>query len=376
MSVTLTTKPGTEVRSIISEQQQTGAVFIEHAGWQTPAHFGDAATEYRSARRNASLFDLSARGKIELAGPDALKFLHNLCTQEVKNLPVGAGCEAFLTNAKARVIAPILVGHFHHLDQDRLLLDGEPGLATKILQHLNRHLISEQVELADRTREFALVHLCGPNAQIILEKVGGGTLPDLPMLHHVTRSVGNVLCHVRRHQPLALPGYDLFCDSLNGAEVWRTLIAGGASPAGSEVYEILRVEAGTPVFGQDIDEDRFAVEVGRSEQAICFTKGCFLGQEPIVMARDRGHVNRLLVGIKISKGGSVANGTRLFRDESEVGQVTSSVFSPQLQQTIALAYVRRGSWEPGTVLQMEPLSEGRQGVVAKLPLADLVLDAK
>ena len=94
------------------------------------------------------------------------------------------------------------------------------------------------------------------------------------------------------------------------------------------------------------------------------------------MARDRGHVNRLLVGIKISKGGSVANGTRLFRDESEVGQVTSSVFSPQLQQTIALAYVRRGSWEPGTVLQMEPLSEGRQGVVAKLPLADPVLDAK
>src|SRR5207249_7728705 len=95
-----------------------------------------------------------------------------------------------------------------------------------------------------------------------------------------------------------------------------------------------------------MDETTFAPEVGRIQQAICYTKGCFLGQEPIVMARDRGHVNRALLGLKLS-GGPAPAGTKLFREGKEVGQVTSSVVSPRLGP-IALAYLRRGNWEPGT----------------------------
>ena len=97
---------------------------------------------------------------------------------------------------------------------------------------------------------------------------------------------------------------------------------------------------------------RFVVEVGRVAQAICYTKGCYLGQEPIVMARDRGQVQRTLLGLKVSGDGPVPRGSKLVRDGKDVGVTASSVVSPALGQPIALAYLRRGSQEPGTVVEV------------------------
>jgi folate-binding protein YgfZ len=168
---------------------------------------------------------------------------------------------------------------------------------------------------------------------------------------------------------LGLPGYDLVCLKPRAAEVHRQLTVAGATPAGTDAYEILRVEAGTPAFGVDIDENRFVVEVGRAG-AISFTKGCYLGQEPIVMARDRaGHVNRSFRGLRLRDGQTLTAGTRLFAPEGkEAGVVTSSAVSPRLG-TIALGYVRRGHEQPGTVLEAESAGSGRTAVVAELPFS-------
>src|SRR5207302_10856103 len=126
-------------------------------------------------------------------------------------------------------------------------------------------------------------------------------------------------------------------------------VRAGAGPAGLDTHHILRVEAGTPLYGADVDENTFAPEVGRTREAICYTKGCYLGQEPVVMARDRGQVNRTLLGLKLP-GGAVPPGSPLYRDGKEVGRVTSSARSPRLGTAIALAYVRRGHQEPGTAV--------------------------
>src|SRR5208337_3459920 len=160
----------------------------------------------------------------------------------------------------------------------------------------------------------------------------GADLPDLP-LHH--RTIGD--CFLRRHDPLGVPGYDVLCLASQAPSLWQRLTATGAKPAGMEAYEILRVEAGTPRTGAEIDEDRFVVELGRT-RAICYTKGCYLGQEPIVMARDRGQVNRTLLGLKIAGSEPLARGVSVLKDTTAVGQVTSSVVSPRLGSAIALAY--------------------------------------
>lgn len=327
-----------------------------------PKEFGDPQAEYRAAREHAALFDLSDRGKIELAGKEALLFLNNLCTNDVKNLALGMACEAFLCTAKAKVVAHIFVSHY---SRDVLLLDFEPGQTEKVFNHLNHYLISEQVEITDRGSELAVIHLCGPKAHAVLEKVWEKPLGDLPPLHLCLESY--IL--IRRNDPLGLPGYDLFYPPEKGTEVWEMLIStGGAEPAGSDAWEMLRIEAGTPVYGKDIDENRSVMEVGRTTQAICYTKGCFLGQEPIVMARDRGHVNRTLVGIKIAGGGAAASGTPLFRGGAEVGQVTSSVVSFRFGP-IALAYLKRGHQEPGISVELDPANDGRSSSVCALPFS-------
>ena len=346
-----------------------GAVFSDSAGWDIPARYGEVRAEYEAARRGAALFDLSLRGKVEVAGGDAGIFLHNLTTNDVKGLPVGAGCEAFLTTPTAKVIDHLFI--YHVLlsgDRDAYFLDLEPGHSERLIQHLDRYVISEQVEFADRTREFAHLHLAGPQAKAVLEKALLDDVPDLEPLQHMVRTFGSSShSHIRRHDPLALPGYDIVCLRTFAANVWGLLTRAGARPAGLEAYELLRVEAGTPVYGADIDENRFVVEVGRTAQAICYTKGCYLGQEPIVMARDRGQVQRTLLGLKLAGEGTVPHGSKLFREGKEVGVTTSSVVSPALGQPVALAYVRRGSQEPGTVLEVEAGGQHRSAEVMPLP---------
>ena len=292
----------------------------------------------------AALFDLSDHGKIELAGPDARIFLHNLCTQDVKDLPVGSCCEAFLTTTKARVVAHVWITH---RETNVLWLDMVAGQSAKVLQHLNHFLISENVELNDRTEEFGMLRLVGPKAGELLAQLA--------------------ITPTRRHRLLALDGYDLFLPTAEIDAQRQRLIDAGATLGSSQTYQTLRVEAGLPEFGIDIDENRLAMEVNRTAEAICYTKGCFLGQETIVMARDRGQVNRLLRGVKVADGVPLAAGTKLFRNGEEVGQVTSSVLSPRLGHVVALAYLRRGSSDAGTEVVIEPTTDGRTGIVSTLP---------
>jgi tRNA-modifying protein YgfZ len=348
-------------------EARDGAVFAEEAGWSIPAHFGDAAAEYAAARSGCVLFDQSHRGKVELTGAEAAPFLHNLSTNDVSDLALGAGCEAFLTTNKAKVVSHLYVFHVRlHDGRDALWLDVPPGQSEAVLKHLDHFLISEQVEFADRTREFAQMHLAGPQAKAVLERALLDDVPELEDLQHMVRTFGaSDTAHVRRHDVLGVPGYDVVVLKARAENVRGLLTRAGARPAGRDAWEALRVEAGTPAFGTDIDDTTFAPEVGRTRQAISYRKGCYLGQEPIVMARDRGQVNRTLLGVKLP-GGPVPHNAPLFRDGKEVGRVTSSVVSPRLGP-IGLAYVRRGSQEPGTVLEVEADGGRRAAEVAALP---------
>ncbi len=325
---------------------------------------GDLASQYRQTRETASLFDCSAHGKLEVAGPDAPSFLHNLSTNEINKLPLGGGCEAYFCDARAKTLAHALIYHvLIEGGKHAFWLDVTPGYAEKLLKHLDRHLIAEQVELVDRTGQFAQMHLAGPKSRDVLEQALGDSIPDLGEFQHMERTFGvNATCHIRRHDPLGERGYDVVCLNDRAEGVGKMLIAAGAKPGGPQAFEVLRVEAVTPIYGVDIDENRFVMEVARALRAVSYTKGCFLGQEPIVMARDRaGHVNRAFLPLRIVEGGPIAGGTRLLRDGQEVGVITSSVMSVKLGAGLALGYVRRGHQEPGTRLEADT-SEGKRAV--------------
>lgn len=346
-----------------------GAVYSDDAGWSMPSHYGDVYAECDAALRQAALFDVSHRGKLQVSGKDAPSFLHNLCTNDILTMPLGAGCEAFFCNAKAKVIGHVLIYHILIGPQTHAFwIDTPPGDNERLLSHLNRYLIAEEVELSDRTAEFCQVHLAGPRAKEVLQRALADTVPDLEPLMHMERTFGlNVTAHIRRHDPLGVPGYDIVCRTQLASGLWRMLTEAGARPAGLEAYDMLRVEAGTPIYARDITEERFAFDVGRTEQAICYTKGCYLGQEPIVMARDRaGHAPRRLMGLRLDE--AVPPGSKVTHQGQEIGYVTSCTRSPRLGGWAALAYLRHGHQQPGTTVEVATPQGPRPAVVQPLPM--------
>lgn len=244
-------------------------------------------------------FDVPNRGSIEVTGTEAAVFLHNLATNDIKSLGANQECETFFCTATAKVIAHGWVRRMPpEGKRDTFWLEVDPGCADKLYQHLDRHLISEDVTLTNRT----------------------GTMGP------ATDAVGD-----------------------------------------AETLDILRVEAGMPLYGKDMDETTFVAEVGRTREAISYSKGCYLGQEPIVMARDRGVVQRTLLGLKLDE--VVPSGSLLYRDGKEVGRTASCVRSPRFGP-IALAYLKRGSQKPGTVVEVEINGQRRPATVAALPFSE------
>jgi folate-binding protein YgfZ len=354
---------------------RAGAAFGEEAGWTMPLHYGDPDAEYRAAREGAALFDLSHRGKVELTGPEAAAFLHNLLTNDIKGLPYSHGCESCLCNAQARVLAYALVYRLKVFDDsayltshDAFWLDLDPGLGEKAARHLDRHLISERAEIADRTAAFSHLHLAGPQAAALAEQDG---IKGLAARELMQNGWGADTVQIRRNDRLGVPGFDVVCPAGKAEWYWNHWLGRGARPAGLRAEDTLRVEAGTPVYGRDVTEANLAPEVGRTPQAISYAKGCYLGQEPIVRLRDLGHVNRVLTGLRVEASEPVPAGAKLTRDGKEAGQVTSSVRSPALGTVIALAYVRRGSAEPGTALEVETSSGRARASAVSLPFSGL-----
>lgn len=311
-------------------------------------------SDYDAAITFAALFDTSAAAKLVLTGLDAPMFLNNLCTNDIANLPLGGGCEAYFCDPRAKVQFQAWIYHVRLGDgQHAMWVETTPGRNEELAKYLDRYLISEQVEIADRTAEFAQMHLAGPQAKSILEKALADMLPELPEFAHMERTFGaSATCSIRRRKPLGLPGFDLVCLSDRADGVRQMLLAAGATPGTPGTYETLRIEAGTPLFGPDIDSNRFVMEVGNAARAVSYTKGCFLGQEPIVMARDRaGHVNRAFMGLKVLEGGPLPPGSKIIHDGQEVGVVTSSCQSPRLGMPVALGYLRWKHQEPGTRME-------------------------
>jgi tRNA-modifying protein YgfZ len=301
----------------------------------------------------AILFDTSSAGKLRLTGPDAPAFLSNLSTNDIKAVPLGGGCETYFCDHRAKALFQAWVYHILLPNTDHALwLETTPGRNELLFKHLDRYLISEQVEIEDVTAAFAQFHLPGMNAKAVLEKLTG-PVPELAEFQHLERTIAGVNCSIRRRDPLGTLGYDIVCEAGSADRVREALDTVGVWGSPQD-YERLRINAGTPLHGPDIDENRFVMEVGNVARAVSYTKGCYLGQEPIVMSRDRaGHAPRAFVKLTLAGDAPPAVGTKILAGEEEAGAVTSSARATRTDGSVALGYVRWKHREPGTVLSVD-----------------------
>lgn len=334
----------TQVSPLHQMHLNAGALLTENYGWLLPASFGNVAGEYATLRTAAGLIDLSHRSKVVLRGKDRASFLHNFCTNDILKTPSGSGCEAFLTNHQAKILAWLQI----NVAAEEISLHAEPNLASKLIAYLGRYLITEEVEFSDRTTHEALLLVTGPAVTARLPMLAGWQPRQ-----HQRLTIENLAVQAACTAIYGQPSYFLSVGSEDAAKLWEYLRTQEFQPVGLEAYEILRLEAGVPAYGQDIDETNLPQEMDRTEQAISFTKGCYVGQETIARIRAFGHVNRLfrklVLGVKVAES---LVGAKLHRQGQEVGQVTSASFSPHRGTTLALGYLRRGHQEPGIEVEV------------------------
>jgi len=329
--------------------QSNGARFVEQDGWLLPAHFANSAAEYAAVRSAAGLIDLSYRGLLQVTGPDRLSFLQGMLSNDLRVLEPFAGQYATLLSQQGKVIADVRV----LCAMNSFYLDFLETLKEKIVAHLNRYLVADEVEIADRSNEYATLSIQGPQSEALLRQLLGQVeLPAHSLQHAMVNLDATAICIVHASHT-GETGFDLIVPIPNLPNVAQKLTESGkqfsAAWVGEEAQNILRVEAGIARYGVDFTEDNLLLEVGL-DHAVSFSKGCYLGQEVVERIRSRGHVNKKLVGLSLEGQESAHPGDAIVSADKPVGTITSSVHSPALDRPIALGYVHRDYWNLDTRL--------------------------
>jgi folate-binding protein YgfZ len=251
---------------------------------------------------------------------------------------------------------------------DGFLFDTEAATTERVFKTLERFTLAGDFKVADETGETALLSVQGARAARVIATALGGEAMTVERGRINTISWKENPVSVIRATMTGEDGFDIFVGSQSASSLFEALIEAGARAVGFEALETLRVEAGLPAHGRDMDETNVVLETGLDE-AVSYTKGCYVGQEIIARIHWRGHVAKRLAGLRLEDGRQIQREAKVrSTDGKEIGRLTSVVFSPRLQATIALAYLKYDYLSPGTqVLVGAGEVEERAATVVMLP---------
>ncbi|MFT3863120.1 MAG: folate-binding protein [Solirubrobacterales bacterium] len=300
--------------------------------------------QYRQLREECGVLVRDGRAVIAVTGPDGAEYLQGQLTNDVEALGVGEGQYAALLDRKGHLQTDLRV---LRVAEEEIQLDFELPARAQALKHLTMYSIGRDVAVADVGEERALISLIGPRAAEI-----AGTPPLPEFANERVEIAGNAATAVG-----GLHGIDLFCAAADRERLLAALLEAGAVEVSPEAVEIARVEAGVPRFGAEMDAGTMPAEAAIVEDAVSFTKGCYIGQETVARLHYKGRPNRHLRGLRLS--GAATPGAALRLGDKEVGTLGGAVVSPALGP-IGLAIVRREA-EPGATLAV-----GEDGVTAEV----------
>ena len=335
--------------------RRLGAEMAELEGFTLPLRYGSLEEEHRALREGCGIADLSWRGRLEIVGADRHRFLHNYVTCDVKGLAPGSGAYGFFTSSQGRILSDaVVLAH-----TDRLWVEVGPGQEEPIGEHLRKFILADRVDV--RTLDDMLpLAVLGPQAEAVL----GADLSSLGegAWRHARVSIHGTEVALQRRGLMGVPAYTLWVSASVAAPLIERLIGEGARPVGFEALEILRAEAGIPRFGRDFGPDNFPQETG-IEEAVSYSKGCYLGQEVVARIHYRGGVQHSLKGLVFE--GSAPVGATLLHEGREAGKATTVVRSLALGRTVGLGILHRRAAEAGTRVEADG---GGAATVQDLPL--------
>jgi folate-binding protein YgfZ len=331
--------------------RKAGAKLGTWFGCNLPDDFGDWTAEYWFARKTVALIDKNYRAYLSFTGPDRVRYLNAILTNNIKDLKASHGVVSLLLNPQGHILAEIETYNV----ADSLFCVSCGSIRERLIETLDKFIIMDDVTLADETQWYATLGLEGPAAAQLVSQLTGIDLHGLESLERREAHVDSIPCVVVRRSHGKTFDAELLVERQQVELLWALLLgktrAAGGGPMGYSALSALRLEQGVPWFGYDFGEKQIPHEAGLQDSHISYTKGCYTGQEIVERVRSRGQVNRRRVGLDFTGTVAPTAGDALTSDGKEVGYVTRAAFSPSRSHPIGMGYVRKDSQAPGSELE-------------------------
>jgi folate-binding protein YgfZ len=320
-------------------------------GCALPDYFSDAAAEYRSARDTVALIDKNYRAYLSLTGPDRVRYLNAILTNNIKDLAANHGIVSLLLNPQGHILAEIETYAF----ADRLLCVSYAMIRERLVEWLEKYIIMDNVTLIDETPRYGTLALEGPKAAALVKEVSGADITKFEELSSRSGKAGSIPCFIVKRSPGGVAGAEFLAESEKLPELWEVLLDAvrwhDGGPMGYAALSATRLAQGLPWFGYDFGEKQIPHEAGLQDSHISYTKGCYTGQEIVERVRSRGQVNRQRVQLAFSGDAVPEAETVLTLDGKEVGHVTRAAKIWDPTRIIGMGYVRKEANAAGSAME-------------------------
>lgn len=353
-----------------NHHQALGAIFDTIGEWEIPAHYGDPIGEHLAVRSGLGIADLSLRGKVQVTGEDRIVWLQSIISNDVLPLQSGQGLYSTLMTHKGKML-----GYFRvYVLKDSVMIEDVGEIGSFTFQTFRKFLLyGTKAKMNNCLETWGIFLISGRAAGSLIQDTFGLDVTNLPSLSSILHSIGDHEVLIVKTEETGELDFEILAPVGALPAVWEQLWAVGKSKGlhafGSTARESLRVEAGIPKAGPDLNESIVPPEANLERKAFSLTKGCYPGQEVVARMDTYGSVKRRLIGllIDVPNGLVPSEGTKIYSGDRELGWISSAVRSPTLQKTIALAFPLRDFTEPGTEVTVDIEGQRHRAVVQSLP---------
>ena len=344
-----------------------GAKMVEFAGWLMPVQYSGILDEHRAVRARAGLFDLSHMGELFVEGEEAGSGLAYALLTDPRALAVGRAQYSMICAPDGGIIDDLIV---YRLGPERFLIVANASNAAAVSDALAERLAGCRAVLDDRSLATALVAIQGPLAAAVLAPLTDVALDGLRYYAIAEGHVAGAAALVARTGYTGEDGFEVIVDIAHAGVVWDALLEAGSPvgvvPVGLGARDTLRLEAGMPLYGNELGRDGTPYEAGLGRVVKLTKEGDFVGRAALERAQAEGP-RKKLVGLVVRGRGIARHGYQVFAGDRLTGVVTSGTLSPTLGEAIAMAYVAPSDAEPGTILAVGIRDQHVPAEVVALP---------
>lgn len=349
--------------------KQFGAKTINFGGWELPVQFSSIKEEHEAVRTKAGLFDVSHMGEVVVKGNESLLFLQKMMTNDISKLKPGGIQYTPMCYENGGTVDDLLV---YQKAENHYLLVVNAANTQKDLQWLMDHL-TEDAEIENISEKMAQLALQGPLAEQVLQKLVDGSddlsnIKYFKFAENIKIAGKNTL--ISRTGYTGEDGFEIYCDAQDAVEIWKSILdvgrEDGVLPCGLGARDTLRFETGLPLYGQELSSEITPLEAGLGFAVKLGKEADFIGKDALIQQKEQG-LERKIVGIEMIDRGIPRHGYPIFKEDQQIGEVTTGTQSPTLKKNIGLALLHLEYTSLDTVVEVEIRGKRLKAKVIETP---------